>query len=181
MDEQASRTLVLFDFDGTLFELATDYPALRDELESLAREANVDSEGGFVTLIAQLEASIGPRVGDAVDRAEAAGLAAGTMRPHELALYRDYRERGARLAIVSHNGRAVIEAFLAQTGLPPPDAILDRSDLGGFKEESRRVPEYVASMGVEDVIVVGDSEHDERLARKLGAKFIQAGAGVEWR
>jgi phosphoglycolate phosphatase-like HAD superfamily hydrolase len=126
----------------------------------------------LVELIARLEALVGARAGMLVDDAERSGLAAGWSREDVLERYRAYAREGARLAIVSHNGRAVIEQFVAEQGLPEPDAIIDRTELAGFKEESPRVAEYVRAVQPKSVIVVGDSAHDARLAQRLGAEFL---------
>jgi HAD superfamily hydrolase (TIGR01549 family) len=158
VDEQTGRPLALFDFDGTLCRLATDYEALRAALE-----AQGGTGEGLLELILSVD-------GDAADRAELAGLEGGTDVEAGVQLYRAFAEEGA-VAVVSHNGRVVIEAFLRERGLPEPDAILDREALGGPKDESDAVPAYVETAGG-PVYVVGDAESDRLLAARLGATFL---------
>jgi SAM-dependent methyltransferase len=164
--KQASRPLALFDFDGTLCRLETDYEGLRAQLEAL----DGDTGGGLLALMLSLDDD--PRARALVDAAELAGLEWGGEVEPGTRLYRSFAEGGTTVAIVSHNGREVIETFLQGLGLPEPDAILDRRALGVPKDESEAVPAYVESAGGSPVYVVGDSEADRRLAEKLGASFL---------
>jgi SAM-dependent methyltransferase len=169
MAKQASRPLALFDFDGTLCRLETDYAGLRAELEGLGG----GNGGGLLELILALDDD--PKARELVTQAELAGLRRGGEIAAGVQLYRSFAEGGSSLAVVSHNGHAVIEAFLSTSGLPKPDAILDRRALGGPKDESDAVPEYVESAGGDPVYVVGDSDSDRRLATRLGAPFLDVG------
>ena len=165
MAQQATRPLALFDFDGTLCRLGTDYDALRAELEAMGGEGE-----GLLELLLSLSAE--PRAAEAADRAELAGLERGDAVEAGVRLYRAFADEQAALAIVSHNGRAVIEAFLRDRGLPQPDVILDRRALGGPKDKSDAVFAYVREAGADPVYVVGDGESDRRLATRLGAPFL---------
>jgi 2-polyprenyl-3-methyl-5-hydroxy-6-metoxy-1,4-benzoquinol methylase len=166
MAKHASRPLALFDFDGTLCRLATDYGTLRSQLEALGGEG-----GGLLELMLSLDDE--PRARELVNQAELAGLARGDDVEAGVQLYRAFADEQATLAIVSHNGHAVIENFLHDRGLPEPDVILDRRALGAPKDESEVVPAYVS--GKEPVYVVGDGDADRRLASKLGAPFLDVG------
>jgi HAD superfamily hydrolase (TIGR01549 family) len=168
MAKQASRPLALFDFDGTLCRLETDYEGLRVALEDLGGNG-----GGLLDLILSLDDD--PRARELVTQAELAGLQRGGEVPAGVQLYRSFAEGEAAVAVVSHNGHAVIDAFLRSRGLPQPDAILDRRALGGPKDESDAVAAYVESTGGDPVYVVGDSESDRRLAARLGASFLDVG------
>jgi HAD superfamily hydrolase (TIGR01549 family) len=167
MAKQASRPLALFDFDGTLCRLETDYDALRTGLEELGGEGE-----GLLELILSLDE---PRSRELVTQAELTGLERGRDVEAGVQLYRTFAGEKAALAIVSHNGHAVIEAFLEDRGLPRPDVILDRRALGGPKDESEAVDSYVQSVGGDPVYVIGDSDSDRRLATKLGAPFLDVG------
>lgn len=165
MAKQASRPLALFDFDGTLCRLETDYFALRAQLEALGGKG-----GGLLQLMLSLDDE--PQARELVTRAELDGLAQGEDVEAGVQLYRAFADDDAALAIVSHNGHAVIERFLQDRGLPEPDVILDRRALGGPKDESEAVTAYVERAGNEPVYVVGDGNSDRRLASKLGAPFL---------
>lgn len=165
MAKPAARELVLFDFDGTIVRLGTDYPALRAALERLAGEAN-----GISIYELSLRLANDPRADEAIRRAELEGLADGEELEVGLALYRRYCDTGAQVAIVTHNGREVVEEFFRTRDLPDPAEIFDRRALGALKAESAAVPEYAA--GADSVIVVGDSDYDRELARTLGASFV---------
>jgi SAM-dependent methyltransferase len=161
--EQASRPVALFDFDGTLCRLETDYEALRTELEQLG------GNGGRGLLALMLSLADDPRAARVIADAEAAGLERGSEVEAGVRLYRSFAE-DTRVAIVSHNGREVIEAFVREAGLPEPEAILDRTALGAPKDESDAVSSLVG--GAKPVYVVGDGDADRRLAERLGASFL---------
>jgi len=164
------RRLALFDFDGTLFRLATDYAALREQLARLGGR----EEAGMLELIRELEGD--PRALAAVDEAERRGFEAGTPVGRGVELYRRFSAEGRRIAIVSHNGRAVIDEFLRAEGLPLPDEILDREALGASKAQSERLRAYVTTAAVDDVVFVGDTHVDRLAAAAVGAEFVDIGA-----
>jgi 2-polyprenyl-3-methyl-5-hydroxy-6-metoxy-1,4-benzoquinol methylase len=168
MAGEAGRPLALFDFDGTLWRLETDYEGLRAGLEQLGG----DGEAGLLALM--LAHDDEPRAHELVAEAELAGLERGGEVEAGVRLYRSFAATDTTVAIVSHNGREVIEAFVRRLQLPEPDTILDRSALGAPKDESDAVPAYVERVGGDPVYVVGDGEADRRLAERLGGSFLDA-------
>src|SRR5919106_4348514 len=110
MAEHAARRVVLFDFDGTLFQLGTDWAGLRSELEALAAESGIPSNGsGIYDLALRLEHD--PRAHEAVVNAERRGLTSGRDLEAGVELYRRYATEQAELAIVTHNTAEVVQAF----------------------------------------------------------------------
>lgn len=172
MARQAARELVLFDFDGTIVHLATDYPRLRADLERLAAEAGIETDGRTIYELSLLLAG-DERADRAVAEAERMGLQQGRELAAGVALYRRYAASGAELAVVTHNSREVVEQFFGSRDLPAPTEILDRRALGAVKAESDAVADY--AHGASSIVVVGDSHFDRELARRLGAVFV----GVE--
>jgi HAD superfamily hydrolase (TIGR01549 family) len=162
---ERDAALALFDFDGTLCRLETDYELLRAQLEELGATGN-----GLLELILELDDN--PQARELVTQAELDGLRRGAEIEAGVQLYRSFAEEGAQLAVVSHNGHAVIETFLRASGLPQPDAILDRRALGGPKDESDAVAAYVTGAGHDTIYVVGDSDSDRRLAARLEASYL---------
>jgi len=165
MDGQAGRRLALFDFDGTIVQLGTDYPRLRADLERLAGGGN----GGTIYDLS-LRLADDPRADETVVAAELVGLEAGHELETGVELYRRYGAAGAELAVVTHNSREVVEAFFAARILPAPVEIFDRRALGAIKGESEALPAYVKD--AESVVVVGDSDFDRALAERLDASFV---------
>jgi 2-polyprenyl-3-methyl-5-hydroxy-6-metoxy-1,4-benzoquinol methylase len=169
MEREAARRVVLFDFDDTLFHLGTDWASLRAELERLARERGVATDGVGVYELA-FRLADDSRAGQAIAEAELAGLESGfDLLPGQW-LYRRHAGDGATVAVVTHNGREVVEAFFLSRDLPPPVRIFDREALGGWKAQSDAVSDWTGSAA--SVTVVGDSDHDRRLAERLGATFV---------
>ncbi len=170
MDQQARRELALFDFDGTIVHLATDYERLRADLEHLAEDAGIPANGGIYDL--SLRLADDSRAGETIARAELAGLENGHDLDAGIALYRRYADAGIELAVVTHNGREVVEEFFRGRDLSLPTRIFDRRALGAPKSESDAVADYAS--GAASVIVVGDSDVDRALAARLGASFVDA-------
>jgi SAM-dependent methyltransferase len=164
-----ARELVLFDFDGTIVLLGTDYTQLRADLEQLAEEAGVAANGSTIYSLSLLLAD-DPRADEVVSRAELAGLAKSSELGVGLELYRRYAGSGAEVAIVTHNSREVVEEFFRARDLPVPVEIFDRRALGAIKAESAVLPTF--AQGAASVTVVGDSDYDRELARRLGASFV---------
>lgn len=168
MAEHAARRVVLFDFDGTLFQLGTNWASLRSELEALAGESGIAVNGaGIYELALRLEHV--DQVHETVVAAERRGLETGRDLEAGLELYRRYAAEEAELAIVTHNTAEVIKAFFAARDLPAPTKVFDRRALGALKEESEAVAPWVEGA---QVTVVGDSDHDRRLAERLNADFV---------
>jgi SAM-dependent methyltransferase len=165
MDGPAGRQLALFDFDGTIVHLGTDYERLRADLERLAGGGN-----GSSIYDLSLRLADDPRAHETVVAAELAGLETGHELAAGLELYRRYNAAGAELAVVTHNSREVVEAFFASRELPAPAEIFDRRALGSVKAESEALPEYVR--GADSVVVVGDSDFDRALAERLDGAFV---------
>jgi 2-polyprenyl-3-methyl-5-hydroxy-6-metoxy-1,4-benzoquinol methylase len=167
--EQAGRSLALFDFDGTLFHLGTDWAGLRAELEGLAREKGVATSGAGVLELGSRLAD-DPRARQAIAAAELAGLETGFDLVSGQWLYSRHAAEGATVAVVTHNNREVVEAFFRARALPPPAEIFDRDALGGWKAESDALQAWTE--GASSVTVVGDSDHDRRLAERLTATYV---------
>jgi 2-polyprenyl-3-methyl-5-hydroxy-6-metoxy-1,4-benzoquinol methylase len=165
MDAPAGRRLALFDFDGTIVHLGTDYPRLRADLEQLAGDGN-----GTSIYDLSLRLAGDPRADEIVVAAELAGLEAGRELEAGVELYRRYAEAGAELAVVTHNSREVVDAFFAARDLIAPVEIFDRRALGAIKAESEALLEYVRD--ADQVVVVGDSDFDRALAERLDASFV---------
>ena len=169
MEHDVARRIVLFDFDDTLFHLGTDWAALRAELQRYADERGVATNGAGVYELRRRLAG-DPRAQQAVTAAELAGLASGFDLLPGQSLYRSHVEEGATVAVVTHNGREVVEEFFRKRDLPRPAEIFDRDALGTWKAESEVVAAWAE--GAESVTVVGDSDHDRRLAERLGATYV---------
>ena len=169
MAQQTGRRLALFDFDGTIVHLGTDYPTLRAELERLAGAAGISPNGGSIYDLS-LRLADDVEADETVVRAELAGLGEGLDLDAGLELYRSYAESGAELAIVTHNSREVVEAFFARNDLPEPAEIFDRRALAARKADSHALLDY--TRGAESVVVVGDSHFDRARADRIGADFV---------
>ncbi|MGH3080765.1 MAG: hypothetical protein ACRDNH_06465 [Gaiellaceae bacterium] len=98
MAKQAGRPLALFDFDGTLCRLETDYAQLRLDLQKLGSTGN-----GLLELILAVDDD--PRAGEIVTQAELAGLRRGGDVEAGMQLYRSFAEENAALAVPGRRAR----------------------------------------------------------------------------
>jgi phosphoglycolate phosphatase-like HAD superfamily hydrolase len=166
-------TLALFDFDGTLVDLATDYLVLRSDLTALGGGEMPENVGLLQTLLNLY--AIPDRASEAatvVDRAELGGLLSGQTVTEGTRLYRHFSEHEATIAIATHNGRAVVERFLTVARLAAPDTIFDLRALGASKQKSVALRDYVARNRAGRCYVVGNAESDRALAVAISANYI---------
>jgi phosphoglycolate phosphatase-like HAD superfamily hydrolase len=166
-----SSTLALFDFDGTLVDLVTDYAGLRRELDALDITLR---DAGLLPRLLKLYATPDQveRASAAVDTAEISGLRAGRSVSRGVDLYEQFVEAGATIAVVTHNGRAVVDAFFAGATLASPNAVFDLRTLQAPKQESRVIRDYVNRLRPSRSYVVGNSDSDRALAKALSAEYL---------
>lgn len=165
--------LTIFDFDGTLCRLATDYDALRSSLLALAPHRRAT---GLLDVLLELEGDreLGAEARRLADEAELRGLERGSAIDSTIALYADCVRASQTTVIASHNGAPVIRAFLAARCLPEPDELFDRRRLAAPKDESVPLMSWLSQCAHVGRTVVGDGEPDRRLAERLGADFVEA-------
>lgn len=164
--------LTIFDFDGTLFELATDYDALRRSLLELAPGVRAS---GLLELLAQLESHnlVGEQARAIADEAELEGLHRGSAKWAAIHLFEERATSSGTTAIVTHNARPTIRAFLGGRRLPEPDELFDRRRLGAPKDLSKHLDEWIDGGCFDERVVIGDGDVDHRLAVKLNATFLR--------
>lgn len=164
---------ILFDFDGTLVDLATDYRGLRRSVGALiARHGVRLAEGPLLDTLVEsaLPNSAMKRAYRLIDRFEWDNRTLARSVPGSLALCRRAVEADYSLAIVSNNGRRVIEWCLDRFGFPRADVVVARGDA----ERPKPNPAVAAlalrklELGPGEVLIVGDSPVDASLGNAAG-------------
>jgi phosphoglycolate phosphatase-like HAD superfamily hydrolase len=161
-------SLIIFDFDGTLFDLAVDWDGLRRELGVVP--------GGPETLgdAIQRLAATGDPLLDRVTAAEVAGVGARRIAP-EVGQLLGRLSRHVALAICTRNSRhAVDRALSGVPGVPGGDqlVVVGREDVRRLKPDPEALQRALDRTGAtgEGTLVVGDTYHDVQAARAIGAR-----------
>lgn len=153
---------VIFDFDGTLFDLAVDWQSLN---KTLADEFGVDSlatTGSFPTDVKQ-------EIIELIGEFEAEGVERGVPLPGAsdvlLSLAGKYG-----IAITSRNNRATIQKGLEKIGFNGRHEVVAREDVIVPKPDPEALQQTLQKMDLspKEVLVVGDTTHDLEAAKALG-------------
>jgi HAD superfamily hydrolase (TIGR01549 family) len=169
---------VIFDMDGTLLRLDVDIEEVRLKLAALFAPHGVTRP--FRPVLARIKAAA-IEAGD--PSLEAAGLAilsgfevdaASSARAREGAakVIATLKDRGAKLAIVTDNGRACVAPALAAAGIPAEafDAIVTRDDVPAPKPDPAGVRAAAAALGGDPLWYVGDHTKDVEAGRAAGVR-----------
>lgn len=174
---------VLFDLDGTLIETHIDFPAMTQDMERLARAADVPHEvtagKDILGLVDAAAEDVSARGGDgpALRRAAFARLeeleVAGCARPDLLAGTREMLTallgRGIKVGIVTRNCRRVSVGLLARFALPH-HLLLTRDDVARTKPNPEHLWEALRLLGEmpQAAAMVGDHWMDIQAGVRAG-------------
>jgi phosphoglycolate phosphatase-like HAD superfamily hydrolase len=177
MELQEDIECVMFDLDGTLAEFPIDYESMRSELRSLfSTDAELRPLIPEVKRLAGNDSKALEKAFSIIDKYELASLDKGQVLDNAAKLYVDSCEGPKKVAIVTRNGRKMVEEFLEREGLPIPDIICSRDDVENLKPHPEQVDFIKRRLKVTGrMVLVGDSRHDRELAENTGIGFI----GVE--
>lgn len=162
---------VIFDFDGTLVDLKTDYPAMRAALGPVMQAAGWDgTTEGFWRTIGESDEAVRRAVFEIVVRFEAEGLERGDPIPGAVDVLEALGARGVRFAVVTRNSRETAAAGFRRYGFAPAAAIVGLEDVRRTKPDPEAGRLALAALGVEpsQCAMVGDTWHDMDMAAALG-------------
>jgi len=175
---------VLFDFDGTLVEIALDFSQMRQEVLALATRygATPPKELYILEIIAHAQqqlAALDPQAAQAFVREaeqiltdiEMEGAARAQPLPGAEETLRKLHERGVRIGIVTRNCRPAVERVLARLSLPH-DLLLTRDDVAHVKPNPAHLLEAAARLGSrpERTLMVGDHPMDILAGQRAGMR-----------
>lgn len=182
MEEAGTGYAVLFDFDGTLVEIALDFAQMRRQVLVLAARYGTDppKELYILEIIAYVEQQLAVRDPQAarsfVQEAEQiltdiemAGAERAQLLPGVEETLRELHRRGVRIGIVTRNCRPAVERVLGRLSLPH-DLLLSRNDVAQVKPDPAHLLEAAARLGSrpERALMVGDHPMDILAGRQAG-------------
>jgi len=157
---------VLFDFDGTLFDLDLDLRAWR------AEAGDVESGSTVENLLASATAGERDRLERLLAAAEQVGVERGTPRPGALEAL--CRLRQFRLAVVSRNFHATVDAGLRKIGCRDPVTVIGRDDVVHQKPDPTGVTTALTRLSTPPsrALLVGDTFHDVEAGHRGGVRVV---------
>jgi phosphoglycolate phosphatase len=157
--------VVLFDFDGTLFDLEVDWTALRASLP-------LDRDETLGAAIQRFKDD-GDPVLDTITTAEVEAVGDRRLDPAVVATLRELGDRFA-LAVCTRNSRAAVLAAIEGTGLEATLSVVGREDVARLKPDPEAVEVALTRFGARanQAVLVGDTYHDVEAARAAGTGVV---------
>lgn len=172
---------ILFDFDGTLFELKVDWLRVRQELKELLKFPGPAAE--FKPLRPRIQEVIkGLPNGEEVEQQAYAVISKHEVRgaeagyPHEGAkeILAWLKDQGIKIVVLTRNTRDSVIPVLEKYNWPTPDLIIAREDVRKEKPDPEAGLLVLKKLRLypQDCLIVGDSLPDLELAKNLGSKSV---------
>lgn len=160
----------LFDFDGTLVTpLEIDYNELKDIICS---KLNLVSATPMIDTV-YMHSSSPTDIFKIIDKYECDALLKSRPRESIIDLYKTTTPR----IVITRNGKSVVDLFFKIYNLPLPDFISCRDNCRFMKPNTLHLKHAISNfpaLSRSNLIVVGDSWHDEELARNFQCEFMRA-------
>ena len=179
MAQQDNVKGVLLDFDGTLVTLGTDYHAMRKAVREILHSHGLRlGEGALLDSLALLRAQ-----SETSEESKCIAQAYEELGRQEWrARWESRALQGSRSfcasllrskfpwAIVSNNGRGIIDFCLRRFGFSAPSALVAREDVSDPKPHPAAAELALARLGIKPsaALLVGDSSIDRTVGESLG-------------
>jgi HAD superfamily hydrolase (TIGR01549 family) len=158
----------IFDFDGTLVHMDIDYNKMKKELENI-----LDKKIKFIyETINESNAEIKRKCYDLIDTYEIESLKKCKIKEDILHLYINSKYK----FVLSRNGLKPILFFFKHYRLPEPDFISCRDNCNNLKPNPEQIDIIINKfpfLNYNNIVIIGDSWHDEELSTNIHCKFIK--------
>ena len=163
----------IFDFDGTIIsQLNIDYCKLKNELKNILNYNN-DVTPMFDKIIElSNNETQKQKCFKLIDKYEDDALNKIIINQKIINMYLNSKYK----IILSRNGNRVINKFFQIYNLPKPDFISCRDNCSKLKPhlcQFNTIVQKFNNLNKDNIIMVGDSWHDEILAKNFGCQFLQ--------
>jgi len=163
---KSSPKAYVFDLDGTLFCLPIDWEQLFADFRAIM---HVDSVRPLVDTMSKLDDKTRHEVFDRWDSTELAISENITPCSEGLQLYREAEAKGKPKALVTLQGRRIVEVLMERFQLKF-SVILTRED-SLFRSEQLQMALEKLKTSAKDALFVGNAENDAIAAQKVGCTF----------
>jgi len=166
MELDQNIKLLVFDFDGTLFDLEVDWDRLRQKL-------GISGTGQSLgALIQEYRLQKHPDLTH-VTEAELEAVKAQRLSDEVIEVLRRLHLK-YNISILTRNSRRVVEEVLKQTGLEGKIYIVGREDVEKLKPHPEGLAQILGHFKIraQRAALVGDTYHDVEVAKNAGAVSI---------
>lgn len=178
MDLPKDIKYLIFDLDGTLANFPIDYTKMRNKIKKLFSKYELQSD--FKPIIPEIkrlskniEKNIEEKAYKIIDKYEKKSVRKSTPNIKLINLYKNYHKKNKYIFIMTRNGEAMVLDFLKKYKLPNPNLISSRNNCINLKpnEEQFNIIYEKFKDKKSKYLLIGDSFHDEELAKRVGIKF----------
>ncbi len=159
---------VVFDLDGTLFQVPIDYERLFEEFKKIMQVENVHP---LVYTISKTSEESKKLVFSAWEKAEHLVFAKISMNESGMAIYRMYKDKPK--ALVTLQGQVLVNAILRKYDLSFAAVITREDDL--FRENQLVKAAERLNVEIQNLLFVGNTEGDAVASKKMGCQFQKVG------
>lgn len=187
MENHKDIKAVLFDFDGTLVFLSTDYDRMRSKLKELFLQFGIEPD--FRPLIDSIEDSllklenniskslvkvIRERAYSIVDEEELKSIRNAELANGAKEVLSALKKNNKKIGIISRNGEKCINDCISRLNIAKPDLIVSRDDVDKLKPNPEHIMVALNKLKLKpaETIIVGDSYHDITGGRNLNIQTI---------
>lgn len=191
-------TVVVFDMDGTLLKFKLNVRAAKVEILELLKNLGVSTSGISLETSVQEMINIASRqLAGKLSSEEVRRRVLEVMRKYEriasreaearedaMETIRELKKRGYVIAVATNTHREAAVNSLKKVGiLDGIDALVTRDDVEHLKPSGDLLRKVAQIFNVEPakILYVGDSVHDIRAAKEVGAVFIGIEGGIHSR
>jgi phosphoglycolate phosphatase-like HAD superfamily hydrolase len=172
---------VIWDFDGTLFDLGIDWGGLRSRLHGLLQSVpgyvgpEPRSIEGFVSEARRLGRA--QMIFDAIAEAECEGLAQWDrgLKPIPTELFLHLKSKSV---VVSNNVSGTLQSFLERIGAPEV-SFVSRDMVNQPKPDAEGALQLRSRWEGKKTVLIGDSEIDRELAKACDVLFIHVQSVID--
>lgn len=178
---------VVFDLDDTLVILDVDWAAVREKILSAMQRGYGSrvTASGITSLFNTISDALGTdafkQAGRIAEPDEVQGARTALPIRPSLELLRKFHSKGTPVVIHSSNSRASIEEALKTFDvLDMVEFIVSRDDVSRLKPDPQGMKKILERLKLDpkDVLMIGDSEHDERAALGAGVRFVHVSDAI---